>query len=83
MNLSYNNTLSYFTNLFKYEWEQVKTPAGATVWRPTDASTHQSVPEAHGDGKTWPVMYTTDLALKMDPELAVASKKFLDVRVYK
>jgi catalase-peroxidase len=68
----------YFTNLFKYEWEQVKTPAGATVWRPTDAATHQSVPEAHGDGKTWPVMYTTDLALKMDPELAVASKKFMD-----
>ena len=47
----------------------MKTPAGATVWRPTDASTHTSVPEAHGDGKTWPVMYTTDLSLKLDPEL--------------
>ena len=68
---------SYFDNLFGYEWEQVKSPAGATQWTPTDASTVGTVPDAHDPSKTHaPMMFTTDLALKMDPIYAPISKRF-------
>ncbi|HBP23104.1 MAG TPA: catalase/peroxidase HPI, partial [Planctomycetes bacterium] len=68
----------YFTNLFKYEWEQVKSPGGATQWRPKDPKAHKLVVDAH-DPKTYhpPMMFTTDLALKMDPAYAKISKRFL------
>ena len=68
---------NYFDNLFGYEWEQVKSPAGATQWTPTDASTMGTVPDAHDPSKTHaPMMFTTDLALKMDPIYAPISKRF-------
>ena len=68
---------NYFDNLFGYEWEQVKSPAGATQWTPVDASAEGSVPDAHDPSKTHaPMMLTTDLSLKMDPVYAPISKRF-------
>lgn len=69
----------YFTNLFKYEWEMSKSPAGATLWVPKDPAAKGTVPDAHDKNKTHaPIMFTTDLAMKMDPEYAKVSKRFLD-----
>jgi catalase-peroxidase len=68
---------NYFDNLFGYEWEQTQSPAGATQWTPTDASAVATVPDAHDPSKTHaPMMFTTDLALKMDPIYAPISKRF-------
>jgi catalase-peroxidase len=68
---------NYFENLFGYEWEQVKSPAGATQWTPTDAAASGTVPDAHDPSKTHaPMMFTTDLSLKMDPIYAPISKRF-------
>ena len=70
---------SYLKLLFKYEWKQTKSPAGATQWIPTDESTANLVPDAHIDGKFHaPVMTTADLALRFDPEYEKISKKFLE-----
>ena len=67
----------YFDNLLGYEWEQTKSPAGATQWTPKDAAAKGTVPDAHDRSKTHaPIMFTTDLALKMDPEYAKISKRF-------
>ena len=69
---------TYFKTLFKYEWKQTKSPAGATQWIPTDESAAKSVPDAHIAGKTHaPVMFTTDLAMKTDPAYEKVSRKFL------
>jgi catalase-peroxidase len=68
---------NYFDNLFDYEWKQVKSPAGATQWIPTDASAADIVPDAHDPSKKHaPMMFTTDLALKEDPIYAPISKRF-------
>jgi catalase-peroxidase len=68
---------NYFDNLFGYEWKQVKSPAGATQWIPTDASAATTVPDAHDSTKKHaPMMFTTDLALKEDPAYRVISKRF-------
>jgi len=68
---------NYFDNLFGYEWQQVKSPAGATQWIPTDASAAGTVPDAHDPTKTHaPIMFTTDLALRMDPIYEPISKRF-------
>ena len=68
---------NYFDNLFGYEWEQVKSPAGATQWTPTTTSAEGTVPDAHDASKKHaPIMFTTDLALKMDPTYAPISKRF-------
>ena len=68
---------TYFKTLFKYEWKQTKSPAGATQWIPTDESAAKSVPDAHISGITHaPVMHTTDLALRMDPEYEKISRRF-------
>ena len=68
---------NYFDNLFGYEWEQVKSPSGATQWTPTDASAVGSVPDAHDPSKKHaPMMFTTDLTLRMDPIYAPISKRF-------
>ncbi len=68
---------NFFDNLFGYEWEQVKSPAGATQWTPTDASAQGTVPDAHDPSKTHaPMMLTTDIALKVDPIYAPISKRF-------
>jgi catalase-peroxidase len=67
----------YFENLFGYEWELVKSPAGAWQWTPKDASAQGTVPDAHDPSKRHaPMMFTTDLALRMDPIYAPISKRF-------
>lgn len=69
----------YFENLFGYEWELVKSPAGAWQWKPTDADAEGTVPDAHVDDKAHaPMMFTTDLALRMDPAYGKISKRFHD-----
>jgi catalase-peroxidase len=67
----------YFDNLFGYEWELVKSPAGAWQWTPKDESAQGTVPDAHDPSKSHaPMMFTTDLSLKMDPIYAKISKRF-------
>jgi catalase-peroxidase len=68
---------TYFKTLFKYEWKQTKSPAGATQWIPTDESAAKAVPDAHLKGVTHaPVMFTTDLAMRMDPAYEKVSRHF-------
>ncbi|MGD0364585.1 MAG: catalase/peroxidase HPI, partial [Bryobacteraceae bacterium] len=68
---------NYFDNLFGYEWELTKSPAGAQQWTPKDASAAGTVPDAHDPSKKHaPMMFTTDLALKMDPSYTEISKRF-------
>jgi catalase-peroxidase len=67
----------YFDNLFGYEWKLTKSPAGAQQWTPTDANAKGTVPDAHDPKKSHaPMMFTTDMALKMDPAYAKISKRF-------
>ena len=67
----------FFDNMFNYEWEQTRSPAGAIQWKPTDASADSLVPDAHDESKSHaPMMFTTDLALKMDPIYGPISKRF-------
>jgi catalase-peroxidase len=68
---------NYFNNLFSYEWELTKSPAGAHQWTPKEASAQGTVPDAHDPSKRHaPMMFTTDLALKIDPSYAKISKHF-------
>jgi catalase-peroxidase len=68
---------NYFDNLFGYEWELTKSPAGANQWTPKDPAAAGTVPDAHDPSKRHaPMMATTDLALKFDPNYAVISKRF-------
>ena len=67
----------YFDLLFKYEWEQTRSPAGARMWVAKDAP--EIIPDAHVPGKFHkPTMLTTDLTLRFDPGFAKISKKFRD-----
>ncbi|MGA8383791.1 MAG: catalase/peroxidase HPI [Candidatus Cybelea sp.] len=67
----------YFDNLFNYEWELTKSPAGAYQWKPKDGAGAGSVPDAHDPSKKHaPTMLTTDLALKVDPIYGPISKRF-------
>jgi catalase-peroxidase len=67
----------YFNNLFGYEWELTKSPAGAYQWKPKNDAGKDSVPDAHDASKRHaPMMFTTDLSLKMDPIYAPISKRF-------
>jgi catalase-peroxidase len=67
----------YFDNLFGYEWELTKSPAGAYQWTPKDAAARDTVPDAHDPSKRHaPIMFTTDLALRLDPIYAPISKRF-------
>ena len=67
----------YFSHLFGFEWELTKSPAGAQQWTPKDKSAKSLVPDAHDPSKTHaPIMFTTDLALKEDPEYRKISKRF-------
>lgn len=67
----------YFENLFGYEWKLAKSPAGAWQWTPKDESAKGTVPDAHDSKKSHaPMMFTTDLALRMDPSYAKISKRF-------
>jgi len=62
-------TNSYLINLYTYNWVQTKSPAGATQWIPADGAASTLVPDAHDPSKRHaPIMFTTDLALKFDPE---------------
>ncbi len=68
---------SYLESLFKYDWEQTKSPAGASQWTPTDPDAPRT-PDAHIPGKTHPLMMmTSDIALKVDPDYRRVCEKFL------
>jgi catalase-peroxidase len=68
---------NYFDNLFGNEWELTKSPAGAQQWTPKNGSAADTVPDAHDPSKKHaPVMFTTDLSLKVDPTYAKISKHF-------
>jgi catalase-peroxidase len=68
---------NYFENLYGYEWNLVKSPAGASQWIPTDPAAAGTVPDAHDPSKKHaPIMFTTDLALRMDPAYGPISKHF-------
>ena len=72
-------TMLYLTNLFAFDWEQTRSPAGALQWRPMDGAGAATVPDAHVEGKRHaPIMFTTDLALKFDPAYRAISQRFLD-----
>lgn len=68
----------FFHILYAYEWELMKSPAGAHQWRPKGGQGADMVPLAHSDGKREPRMLTSDLALRMDPEYDKISRKFKD-----
>ncbi len=68
---------NYFENLFGHEWELVKSPAGANQWAPKNGAAAGTVPDAHDPSKRHaPVMFTTDLALRMDPVYEPISRRF-------
>jgi len=68
---------SFFDNLFGYDWDLVQSPAGAWQWTPTDPAAATTVPDAHDETKSHaPMMFTTDLALRMDPIYGKISKRF-------
>ncbi|WP_207764970.1 catalase/peroxidase HPI [Hyphococcus luteus] len=72
-------THQYFGNLFNFEWKQTRSPAGAVQWIPTDEAAAQLAPDAHDPEKRHaPIMFTTDLALKMDPEFRKVSERFYE-----
>ena len=70
---------NYFENLFGYEWELTKSPAGANQWKPKDNAGEGTVPHAHDSTQTIaPSMLTTDLSLRFDPEYEKISRRFLE-----
>ena len=69
---------NYLENLLNYEWELTKSPAGAYQWTPKDGAGDGKVPDAHNGSKRHaPIMFTTDLALRLDPIYAPIAKRFL------
>ncbi|MBM3845210.1 MAG: catalase/peroxidase HPI [Verrucomicrobia bacterium] len=69
---------NFFENLFGYEWELTKSPAGAQQWRPKGGAGEGTVPHAHDPSKRIaPSMLTTDLALRFDPAYEKISRRFL------
>ncbi|SKA89989.1 catalase-peroxidase [Prosthecobacter debontii] len=70
---------NFFENLFGYEWELTKSPAGAHQWKPKNGGGEGAVPHAHDASKRIaPSMLTTDLALRFDPEYEKISRRFLE-----
>ena len=70
---------NYFENLFGNEWELTKSPAGAHQWVPKDGAAADAVPDAHDPKKKHaPIMFTTDLSLKIDPSYEKISRHFLE-----
>jgi catalase-peroxidase len=70
---------SYLENLFGYEWELGKSPAGANQWFPKNGAAAATVPDAHDPSKKHPpIMFTTDLSLRLDPVYAPIAKRFLE-----
>jgi catalase-peroxidase len=69
----------FFENLFAYEWELTKSPAGAQQWRPKNNGGAGTIPDAHDASKKHaPAMLTTDLALRMDPAYEKISRRFFE-----
>jgi catalase-peroxidase len=70
---------NFFTNLFSYEWELTKSPAGAHQWAPKNGAGNGTVPDAHDPSKRHaPSMLTTDLALRFDPAYEKISRRFYE-----
>ena len=70
---------NFFWNLFGYEWELTKSPAGAHQWRPKGGAGTGTVPDAHDPSKRHaPAMLTTDLALRFDPAYEKISRRFME-----
>lgn len=70
---------NYFENLFGYEWELTKSPAGAHQWTPKEGAGAGTVPDAHDPSRTHaPMMFTTDLALRVDPIYEPISRHFFE-----
>ena len=70
---------NFFWNLFGYEWELTKSPAGAHQWRPRGGAGANTVPDAHDPSKRHaPAMFTTDLALRCDPAYEKISRRFME-----
>jgi catalase-peroxidase len=70
---------NYFENLFGYEWELTKSPAGAHQWKPKNNGGEGTVPDAHVAGKTHtPIMLTTDLSMRFDPAYEKISRRFYE-----
>ena len=70
---------NFFTNLFSYEWELTKSPAGAHQWTPKNGAGKGTVPDAHDPSKHHaPSMLTTDLALRFDPAYEKVSRRFYE-----
>jgi catalase-peroxidase len=70
---------NFFWNLFGYEWELTKSPAGAHQWRPKHGAGAGTVPDAHDKSKRHaPAMLTTDLALRFDPVYEPISRRFME-----
>ncbi len=68
----------YFENLFGYEWELTKSPAGANQWKPKDAAAGGNVPDAHDPSKRHaPMMTTADMAMRVDPAYEKISRRFM------
>jgi catalase-peroxidase len=68
----------YLENLFKYEWELTRSPAGAQQWTPKGGAGADTVPDAHDPKKRHaPIMFTTDLSLRMDPIYEKISRRYL------
>ncbi|MEM1133617.1 MAG: catalase/peroxidase HPI [Pseudomonadota bacterium] len=72
---------NYVENLYAFDWVQTRSPGGAIQWVPEDAENLKIVPDAHDPNKyVPPVMQTTDLALRYDPEYGKVTKRFLEER---
>jgi catalase-peroxidase len=70
---------SFFANLFGYEWELMKSPAGAHQWKPKGGAGANTVPDAHDPSKRHaPSMLTTDLSLRFDPAYEKISRRFME-----
>jgi catalase-peroxidase len=70
---------NFFDNLFKYDWELTKSPAGAHQWTPKNGAGNGTVPDAHDPSKRHaPSMLTTDLALRFDPAYEKISRRFYE-----
>ncbi len=68
---------NFFDNLFGFEWELTKSPAGASQWKPKGGAGADTVPDAHDNSKRHaPTMLTTDLSLRFDPVYGPISKRF-------
>jgi catalase-peroxidase len=72
-------THMYLANLYGHEWELTKSPAGAHQWTPKGGAAKGTVPDAHDASKKHaPIMFTTDIALRMDPAYGKITKRFLE-----